>query len=61
MTAQFGGVSQNALFVHVNWISFERLDEGPVALASWLCSKGCIGIKYEFHPGLGGVGSEGDD
>jgi hypothetical protein len=61
LTAQFGGVNRNALFIHVNWISFARLDEGPVALTTWLCSKGCIGMKYEFQPGLGGVGGEGDD
>jgi hypothetical protein len=61
LTAQFGDVNRNGLIIHVNWISFEHLDEGPVALTTWLCSKGCTGIKYEFQPGLGGLGGEGDE
>ena len=61
LSARYGGVLRNGLIVQATWVSFDRLDQGPAALAAWLCDQGCIGIKYDFQAGLGGYGSEGDD
>jgi Zn-dependent protease len=59
--ARYGNVTQNGLLLNLNWISFNHLDTGPVALAAWLCDHGCIGIKYDFQAGLGMWNGEEDE
>jgi Zn-dependent protease len=53
-----GVASRAGLLITVSYISFDRIDSGPRAMAEWLQGKGCIGFKYDFLPGLA---SEGDD
>ncbi|HWY31364.1 MAG TPA: site-2 protease family protein [Candidatus Acidoferrum sp.] len=59
--ARFGNVSREGLYIHLNFVSFNRLDQGSAALTAWLCDQGCIGLRYEFQAGLGTYGGEGDD
>jgi len=61
LSAHFGGVTRSGLILRVNWVSFNRIDEGPPALAAWLCDQGCIGIKYDFQAGLGNYGGDDSD
>jgi Zn-dependent protease len=61
LSARSGGTIRNGLFVQATWVSFNRLDEGSTALATWLCDQGCIGIKYDFQAGGGGYDGGGDD
>ena len=60
-SARFGSVSSKGLYLHINLVSFNRLDHGPQALSAWLCDQGCIGLRYEFGAGLGTYSGEGDD
>ena len=60
-SAHYGGATQNGLFVNVSWVSFDNIDDGPMALAAWLCDQGCISLKYDFQAGMGIFGEDGSD
>jgi Zn-dependent protease len=57
-SANIGMASRAGLLVTISYVSFDRIDSGPKAMAAWLQGKGCIGFKYDFLPGLA---SGGDD
>ncbi|HEY1788796.1 MAG TPA: site-2 protease family protein [Verrucomicrobiae bacterium] len=52
-TAQSSGQT-----IKLNFISFHRNDDGPLALTSWLSDKGCDNFKYIFLPGMGSDDSD---
>jgi hypothetical protein len=56
--AQAGSVECSGQTINLTFISFDRNDDGPPALASWLKDKGCDDFKYVFLPGLGSLGSD---
>ena len=60
-SAHYGSSSRSGLIVNLRWISFDRLDEGPMALADWLCQQGCTALKYDFLAGMGSLSGEESD
>ena len=46
------GVTRTGLFVQADYLSFDRLVDGPPAMVQWLCDQGCAGLKYEFVAGF---------
>ena len=61
LSAHFGSAIRTGLILRVNWVSFNRIDTGPAALAAWLCDQGCNGIKYDFQAGMGMFSEDGVD
>jgi hypothetical protein len=57
-SSYFGFISRNGWLLSFQSISFVNVAEGAPALVKWLCSKGCIDIKYEF---IGGIGLDEDE
>ena len=55
-SSHWGSVGRNGLLLTFNWFSLNDVFDGAPALAGWLCKKGCLDFKYDFHPG----GSVGD-
>lgn len=53
-SASSGFAASKGVEIDLTFISFNRLDEGPPALATWLNEKHCESFKYVFVPGLGG-------
>ena len=47
-SSAFGAVSRNGWLVSFTSIAFVNVAEGAPSLVKWLCSKGCIDIKYQF-------------
>ena len=58
--AQSGTVYTQGRAVHLNWLSFRRLNDAAPALVDWLCGKGCTDLKYDIRPGTAG-GLEEDE
>jgi Zn-dependent protease len=59
-SAVSGTAMRAGLLINISFVSFNRIDNGPQAMAAWLLGKGCIGFKYDFFPGMGNLGI-GDD
>lgn len=57
-SANIGTASRAGLLVTISYVSFARIDSGPLAMATWLRGKGCIGFKYDFLPGLASAGDD---
>jgi Zn-dependent protease len=43
-----GGVERTGLMLRF-WINFNQPDDGPLAIAGWLCGYNCIDVKYAFE------------
>ena len=50
-SAGWGTVTRAGLMLNFPWLSLRDAFNGPPAIADWLCSKGCIGLRYDLHPG----------
>lgn len=48
--AQSGAAISSGQTINMSFISFNRADDGPPALAEWLRDKGCDDFKYSFLP-----------
>jgi hypothetical protein len=44
-------VSRTGLVLRISWLSLHDAFNGALAIADWLCSKGCIGLRYDLQPG----------
>jgi hypothetical protein len=44
--------TRTGLLLQVNYLSFDRLVDGPPAMVQWLSDQGCVGLKYEFVAGF---------
>jgi Zn-dependent protease len=56
--AQTGFVERSGQIIKLSFISFNRNDDGPLALAAWLRDEGCGNFKYIFLPGMGSDDSD---
>ncbi|MGH8023791.1 MAG: hypothetical protein ACRED1_09435, partial [Limisphaerales bacterium] len=50
--AQSGYAFRSGQTIRVSFVSFNRADEGPLALVSWLHDQQCDDFKYNFMPVL---------
>lgn len=48
-STHWGTVSREGLIISFPFLSFQNIFDGAPALADWLCSKGCIDLKYAFE------------
>ena len=53
--ARSGSVSRAGLLLSFHWLTFDQLSDGLPAMVEWLCARGCVSIKYDFHEGDGGL------
>ncbi|MDB6122835.1 MAG: hypothetical protein JWQ71_1828 [Pedosphaera sp.] len=60
-SSHWGSVSRNGLLLSISWVSFDHVFEGGPAFANWLCTKGCIDLKYDLQPGGFGFDDLGDE
>lgn len=51
-TAQSGFANRSGQRITMSFVSFNRTDEGPPALVSWLHDRQCDDFKYNFVPDL---------
>ena len=61
VAAAGGMVTRTGLVININYVSFYNIADGPVALATWLADKKCIGFRYNFLPGMASVSSDPDE
>jgi len=61
IAAADGAVSRTGLVINIYDVSFYDIAEGPVALASWLADKHCIGFRYNFEPGVASLDNGTDE
>ena len=50
-SARWGTVTRAGLVLSFPWLSLYDGFDGAPALAAWLCSKDCIGLKYNLQSG----------
>jgi hypothetical protein len=58
--ARFGAASRTGLLITVTFASFRNIADGPPALVEWLENQKCIGFKYDYQAGMGGMGTDED-
>ena len=51
-SASSGNFSMHGLLCELRWASFGD-PEGLVSLTKWLCSQGCVQLKYDLQAGWG--------
>ncbi|MFH1922501.1 MAG: site-2 protease family protein [Planctomycetota bacterium] len=44
-----GAVTRTGLIVQINYLTFDRLVDGPAAIVRWLDAEKCVGMKYDFN------------
>ncbi len=59
-SSQGGSVTRNGLILTFRWLMFRQVFDGAPAFADWLCSKGCIDMRYDLQMG-GGLDEAGED
>ena len=59
-SARWGIVKRTGLVLSIPWLSLHDAFNGAPAIADWLCSKGCLALRYDLQPG-GSLGEYEDD
>ncbi|MFH1264524.1 MAG: hypothetical protein ABIK89_02270 [Planctomycetota bacterium] len=44
-----GAVTRTGLIVQIDYLTFDRLVDGPAAIVRWLDREKCVGMKYDFN------------
>jgi len=57
-STRWGSVTRNSLLLSFHYLSFNDISEGAPAFAKWLCSNGCMDVKYEFVSGFGAASDD---